>query len=1295
LLVLGNFSFVSATGQPLQTLPQQAEGKTDLVSEDLKETEDPNEKLRVIVEVEDEAPIEIATKRGVTFNSLADSEKQQLENEAKAQQNTIKSEMESKQVEADYLQEFTTVVNGFSAEVKQGDIDHIKDIPNVKSVHIVNEYERPEAEPEMKYSKELVEAQKAWRDYGYKGEGMVVGIIDSGIDPSHQDMTLSDNDEDALTEEYVNEVIENEDLPGNFYTEKVPYGYNYMDENDEIREIHANANYHGMHVGGTVAANGDEENGGILGVAPEAQLLALKVFGNDPDMQSTYGDIYIKAIDDSIKLGADVLNMSLGSTAGFVDHDSPEQQAVTRAVNNGILMSISGGNSALFADGFFYPYASNPDYGVSGSPGVAHDSLQVSSFENTYMEVDAVEYAYDDEAGTAAFLSAGNTSPPDDGSQFEVTEAGLGFPEDFEDAEGKYVLIQRGELDFITKALNAQEAGAAGVIIYNNEDGIVNMATDPAVTIPHLFMLKSDGDKLVSAIQDGQAVSITFAGETAMIDNPDAGNMSAFTSWGLTPNLDFKPEITAPGGQILSTLNDNEYGLMSGTSMAAPHVAGGGALVLERIDEEFGAENADRVNMTKNIMMNTSGKVDFDGAYVSPRRQGSGLMKLHAALSTPVVVTESETNEAKVALREVTENEVTFELTAENFTDEAITYDVEANVQTDTPVDGGGVIVTAPNMFGANDLGDLATVDGESVSTIEVPANGDVSFEVTVDVSSVDESLTDIYTNGYWLEGFVTLTDPADNHPELTVPYVGFKGEWDAAPIFDEPIWDSDTYYGMTGVVTHLGEGSYGFLGEDLATGAIDPENIAFSPNDDGEQDDALLMLSFLRNAKDANFNVLDEDGEIVRTISMESNIRKNYFGGGVAPQYSLSSARSWDGKINGEIAPEGQYYLQAEAVIDFEGAERQELSLPVKLDLTAPELEAEYDADEQVVTVDANDNTDGSGLAYWELFVDGEPVLEAPYAAGETEHQFTSEFDADTTITVVAVDYAGNSAEEEIEVEGPADETPPDLRLTTPEFLGVETDRDVVFSGYVTDDSGVSEVTVDGEEAELVYNEDEDRYEYSLTVSHEEDGFYVRQVKAVDLAGNESSFARRYFVDTTPATLEVMAPEKTEEAAIAVSAAIQDNFDDINLYVNDNHVFSHNLSMPYGEGEFDETVKDISLNLDLGTNEFEFKVVDLAGFETVENVTIERGTSVATMQTLVEEFAASGAIANEATARSLNMHLTAVGHYADNGQLDKAVQHMPNLHQLLDVFENNNMITENAADTLKEHADYLIEKWS
>ena len=157
-------------------------------------------------------------------------------------------------------------------------------------------------------------------------------------------------------------------------------------------------------VRGTVGANGNEETDGIKGIAPEAQLLALRVFGENTS--TTYSDIYIKAIDDAIKLGVDVLNMSLGAPAGFVDHDSPEQRAVKRAVDNGVVVSISAGNSNYFGNGFFYPYASNPDYGVVGTPSVSYHSTSVTSFENSFMDVDDVEVSIDGgKAETVMFLS--------------------------------------------------------------------------------------------------------------------------------------------------------------------------------------------------------------------------------------------------------------------------------------------------------------------------------------------------------------------------------------------------------------------------------------------------------------------------------------------------------------------------------------------------------------------------------------------------------------------------------------------------------------------------------------------------------------------------------------------------------------------------------------------------------------------------------------------------------------------------------------------------------------------------
>ena len=88
--------------------------------------------------------------------------------------------------------------------------------------------------------------------------------------------------------------------------------------------------------------------------------------------------------------------------------------------------------------------------------------------------------------------------------------------------------------------------------------------------------------------------------------------MSDFSSWGPTPNLDFKPEITAPGGNIFSTFNNNEYGLMSGTSMAAPHVAGGTALIYQRVDKDFGVTGSERYQLAKNLLMNTAKPVESE-----------------------------------------------------------------------------------------------------------------------------------------------------------------------------------------------------------------------------------------------------------------------------------------------------------------------------------------------------------------------------------------------------------------------------------------------------------------------------------------------------------------------------------------------------------------------------------------------------------------------------------------------------------------------------------------------------------
>jgi lactocepin len=1186
------------------------------------------DKVRVIVELESTPAIEYSQTKGLKYSDLSETVKESLEAEALAEQNDVVTQLSNKKLSINVLNQFTTVVNGFSAEVKYGSIKQIEAIEGVSKVYITNEYKRPETQPEMLYSKELVEAQKAWDEYGYKGEGMLVGVIDTGIDPAHRDMILSAETEEELSKEEVDQIVADQKLPGKYYTEKVPYGYNYMDNNDTILDLGLDASMHGMHVSGTVGANGDEENGGIKGVAPEAQILALKVFGNDPEMASTWGDIYVKALDDAIKLGVDVINMSLGSTAGFVSPNDPEQMAVKRAVENGVLMSISAGNSAHFGNGFYNPYASNPDIGVSGAPGLSYDSLQVASYENQFMDLDAITFTIDGANTKYPFNSASSVHPLSlETKNYEIVDGGIGQPSELANVAGKFALIKRGTLDFVTKTKNAQAAGAVGVIIYNNAGGWINMATDSAITIPQLFMLKTDGDAVKAALDAGKTVNMAFNGDKTKATNPDATKMSAFTSWGLTPNLDFKPEITAPGGQILSTLNDDQYGMMSGTSMAAPHVSGGSALVLERVDKEFGLENFERVLMAKNILMNTA-KPALDkgtiasqlGVPYSPRRQGAGLMQLHAALSTPAVVTEARTNEAKVALKQIEGNVATFTLKAKNYSNAAVSYNVGVNVQTDFA--NGGVLGWNLHVLEAQPLEDVVVkVNGvntaglETPPTVELAAGEEKVITVELDLTNavvLNDALTDyvpakdVFENGYFAEGFVTLTDPADNNPELTVPFVGFNGKWDRAPNLDAPMWDlANTFYERTGVTNATGQ----FLGYDYFNDEYNPEYIAFSPNGDGVQDKVVPVVSFLRNAKKVEFNVLDKDGNKIRTLRTENNVTKNYYDGGRSLNHSFNPVRAWDGLADLKLVAEGDYQLEVRTVIDFEGAEWQSLKLPVKVDVTAPTMEATYNAETKTISFSGiADNANGSGIDYIDVLVDGKSVLEEPLQGDATTYELESLGDS-SSLDVVVYDFAGNS--KSVQLQDSVDTVIPDVHVMTPGALDSVNTRDVTVTGYVNDKSGIHDLTIGGQAVELKYNATLKRYDYTTVLKFDSDGVKTFDIKAVDGKGNEISFQRKILLDSTAPTLEVNGVPETvtySTSKSSVSVKVTDNFDDIRVHLNGNEIYYHEFFEPYEMRGFNKFVKtNLDLPLTVGVNKFVFEVTDLAGNKTTVTKQITR----------------------------------------------------------------------------------------
>ncbi|WP_166786692.1 S8 family serine peptidase [Jeotgalibacillus salarius] len=1167
---------------------------------------DQDEEVRVIVELDGNSALEIASEDGADFQELSVAEQDRIIEEVLKSQKAAKSEVGEFSA-ASVENEFTTIVNGFSTTVQAGDIEKIEKIAGVKRVHIANVYERPEVSPDMSYTGELIEKELAWDEYGYKGEGLVVAIIDSGMDPDHRDMIISDETDVKLDKRGVEAAIDEFGLKGSYINEKMPYGYNYFDKNNQVKDFGAEAS-HGMHVAGTVAANGDTDNGGVKGVAPEAQLLAMKVFGSDPLISTTYSDVFIKAIDDSIRLGADVINMSLGATAGYVDAEDPEQQAVQRAVDAGILVSISAGNSAMFGDGYYYPYASNPDYGVVGSPAVSESALTVASLDNVFVDSKAVQVTIDGEGAGLAPYSVANEEDPEDYVQtdFELVYAGLGYEEDFYeiDVTDKYALIQRGEIDFVSKVLNAQYAGAAGVIIYNNTDGFVSMATDPEIVIPQLFMVKAEGDRLAEALADGALVELSFNGDELTQANPTAGMMSDFTSWGLTPDLEFKPEITAPGGSILSTDNEDGYAVMGGTSMAAPHIAGGSALIMQQLEETVDKEF--RSDWVKTVMMNTAAPVmDPNGLAISPRRQGAGLMQLHAALSAPAIVTDTE-GDAAVALKEIDGDTAIFELTVENLTDEEVVYDVAVNAQTDALSEG----LTAPNLiYGQEITGAGLLLNGEEELALEIAPMATETVEVEIDLSDVtvfqqvEEELVevapeDIFENGYFVEGFVTFTDPTDVNPVLTVPYAGFKGDWNQPPIFDLPQWDEMSYYGYTGVRAF---DYYGEYAQDLGLDPfsedyiVDPELIAFSPNGDGVQDDVMPVVSLLRNAKELKVTVTDEDGDTLRTIRTERELRKNYIDGFEEEGATTSPMWAWDGKIKGRTAADGQYFLTLQAKIDFDGAEWQELSLPVKIDTEKPEIEAELDAAASMITFSAEDD---HAVQYVDILVDGQSVTDMYLSPEEGSFTFNKKINAKQRIQVEAVDFAGNSVK--TTVQQGTDAKGPEIFLDMPQFFELTPVRETFVAGYVTDASSVKEVKVNGKKVDS-FEIDEQNYLFFERVTFETDDVHDIIVSATDKEGNEISINRTIIVDSAAPELKVsgldtpfIVDEDAENPVISVN--VKDNYDDVRLYVNGDEKFASKPTKLLEKKAFETTVEDIELELEPGLNHFQISAVDIVG---------------------------------------------------------------------------------------------------
>ncbi|MGQ7397028.1 S8 family serine peptidase [Streptococcus suis] len=839
-----------------------------------------------------------------------------------------------------------------------------------------------EAKPQNIDSNTIITVPKVW-DSGYKGEGTVVAIIDSGLDVDHDVLHISDlSTAKYKSEKEIEAAKEAAGITyGEWFNDKVVFGYNYVDVNTVLKEEDKRS--HGMHVTSIATGNPTQPVAGQLmyGVAPEAQVMFMRVFS---DLKATTGAaLYVKAIEDAVKLGADSINLSLGGANGSVVNMNENVTAAIEAARRaGVSVVIAAGNDGTFGSGHSNPSADYPDYGLVGAPSTARDAISVASYNNTtvgskVINIIGLENNADLNYGKSSFDNPEKSPVPFEiGKEYEYVYAGIGQASDFDglDLTGKLALIKRGTITFSEKIANATAAGAVGVVIFNSRPGEANVSMqldDTAIAIPSVFIPLEFGEALAA-----NSYKIAFNNETDIRPNPEAGLLSDFSSWGLSADGELKPDLAAPGGAIYAAINDNDYANMQGTSMASPHVAGAAVLVKQYLQATYPTKSPQEIEaLVKHLLMSTAkAHVNKETtAYTSPRQQGAGIIDTAAAISTGLYLT-GEDGYGSITLGNV-EDTFSFTVTLHNITNEDKTLNYSTQLTTDTVQNG--LITLAPRL--------LAEIPGGKVT---VKANSSTTVTIKVDASSFAEELTGLMKNGYYLEGFVRFTDVADGGDIVSIPYVGFRGEFQNLAVLEEPIYNLiadgkggfyfepvtaqpdtvDISHHYTGLVTGSTELIYStdkrsdFAIKTLGTFKNEAgyfvleldesgkPHLAISPNGDDNQDSLAFKGVFLRNYTDLVASVYAaDDTERTNPLwkSQPQSGNKNFYSGDPKnPKSSIIYPTEWNGTDSeGNTLADGKYQYVLTYSSEVPGAAVQTMIFDVIIDRESPVITtATYD---------------------------------------------------------------------------------------------------------------------------------------------------------------------------------------------------------------------------------------------------------------------------------------------------------------------------------------------------------------
>ncbi|OFQ86795.1 SGO_0316/SGO_0317 family LPXTG-anchored serine peptidase [Streptococcus sp. HMSC061E03] len=943
-------------------------------------------------------------------------------------------ELEKQSIQFKKLYDFNLLFNGLALETTYGDAKKIRGLARVDAVDYaplgrtrVAETQPTPTSPTStttKVSEEnsLINLQPLW-DKGIKGQGQVVAIIDSGVDPAHDVFRLTDISKAKYkSEAEIEEAKKKAGITyGKWYNNKIVYIHNYSDMDDNVKEDDPIS--HGAHVAGTAVGNASQPspNGEIIrGVAPEAQLMFLRVFSDTKGGQ-VQNFIYTKAVEDAVKLGADSINMSLGTASGSVyDVGEITRQAFDTARKAGVTITVASTNMAT--NGFWHskPLATTPDYGMTGTPSVNPNVISVASINSltkhesteASLTVDALKDSKDFPEGKIpmhSFVERDAFRTTISQSYLHVEKGGIDHYQ-ADSINGHLVLTERGgEVSDVDKVKELKRAGATGVIFYQTKEQGNNPVSFDLEGLGERFPVGVIGHAagLVLA-QHANDYQLHIANKFKRVPYDAANQLSDFSSWGLSADGDLKPDVTLPGGMIYSSVNNGEYYMDRGTSMASPHAAGATVLVKQALKERFPHLSPEQLQvLVKQMTMSTAiPHVDEEThAYSSVRQQGAGVMDVTAAALGDLYVTAKDAK-SSLTLGNVTDT-FEFDVTIHNLSNQDKSVRYETTLQTDQVQDGKFTL--HPRL--------LETLDGKE--TVTIPANGQRTIHVAVDASKYKEELSKQMPNGYFLEGFVLVKDASTQKHLVSLPYVGFHGDYQNLRGIEKPIYeytgsDKPFYYykdktdypdekvpetperhpdnHFTSLISYVyenGESVAKTLGQD--GDRFDGDQLYFSPNNDSSFDSVKVKAVMLRNVENVHLSVYKKDDTAranpIYEVGNEVH-RKTDWSYRIGNRSEEFYEISWEGlDKDGKQLPDGEYQFVITYRPTASGAKQQELNFKVKIDNTAPSIEsgsAQYDPATRIFRPGKVLET-GSGLAgtYLSYVKDGETVALEPQEDG------------------------------------------------------------------------------------------------------------------------------------------------------------------------------------------------------------------------------------------------------------------------------------------------------------------------